>query len=147
MCNIDVAMGYAAIDLLHQRGYEKIVNPVHFGQTAMEPEIYGNKRVEMWCAVKDWMAQDGVNIPDDDELHMDLACVPDVKETVDGPMRLESKKTIRSEFGKSPDIGDALALTFAFPIAMKHTVEKIKRTTKGQTKQEMWGKRGSFSTI
>lgn len=114
--NIDCTNSYAIYDRLKELGYNT-VNAIHFGSRASEDRLYMNKRVEMWCNLRDWIAEDGTKIPNDDEIHADFMAVPDYKETSDGRIRLESKEKIKQEFGMSPDLGDAAALTFAVPIA------------------------------
>jgi len=118
MCNIDVGCGYGTVDRLIERQYRNI-NGVHFGSAANEPDIYRNIRAEMWCNMAKWFEQRNINIPDKDELHADLTSVPDIKYTSDGTTKLESKQNIKKEYGCSPDIGDALALTFAIPYSVK----------------------------
>jgi len=116
---IDVGHGYGVIDRLKELGYGQIVEGIHFGSSAMEDQVYMNKRVEMWCAMRDFFhGEDGeVSIPDDDELQRDLMSMPgEGPPTSSGKVRLESKAVIRKNLGMSPDIGDALALTFAYPI-------------------------------
>lgn len=136
MCNIDTAYGWGTIDRLRERGY-KNVNGVHFGEKAIESDVYRNKRAEMWCNMADWLEQQDVNIPDDDDFHADLSSVPDLKYTSDGTIRLESKENIKKDFGKSPDIGDAAALTFAFPISKANpNVNKLKKAP--NTNQVKW---------
>lgn len=126
MVNIDVAYGWGTIDRLHERGY-KNVNGVHFGEKAIEDDVYRNKRAEMWCSMANWLEKENVNIPDDNDLHADLACVPDIRYTSDGTIKLESKEKIKEEYGKSPDIGDAAALTFAFPLNKADNVKKMSK--------------------
>ena len=125
MCNIDVGLGYGTIDRLHERNY-KNVNAVHFGSSANESDIYRNIRAEMWCNMAEWFKQRNVNIPDKDELHADLTAVPDIKHTSDGTIKLESKEKIKEDYGRSPDIGDALALTFSIPYNVRDEKGKIK---------------------
>jgi len=128
---IDVGLGYGTIDRLKELGYSKRVTGVHFGSSAMENELYINKRAEMWCNLRDWFNEGGVNIPNDDELHADIACVPDYIETSAGKIKLVEKKKIKADFGRSPDIGDALALTFAFPVNQRAVREITKVGGKG----------------
>lgn len=127
---IDVGLGYGTLDRLKELGYSSQVTGVHFGTAALEQDIYLNKRAEMWCNMRDWFVEGGVNIPDDDELHADLACVPDYIETSSGKIKLVEKKKIKEDFGRSPDIGDALAVTFAFPVKPKKT-NGIRKVNKG----------------
>ena len=118
-CNIDVGFGYGIIDRLVELGYGRIVQGVHFGAKAIDEKIYVNKRAEMWCKLRDWIQQeDGeVSIPDSDEVHKDLVCMPDFERTSNGRILLKPKDVIRKKLGMSPDIGDAIALTFAYPVA------------------------------
>jgi hypothetical protein len=128
---IDVGLGYGTIDRLKELGYQKKVTAVHFGATALENDIYINKRAEMWCNMRDWFNEGGVSIPDDDDLHADLACVPDHIETSSGKIKLVEKSKIKQDFGRSPDIGDAIALTFAFPVSNQGNREIKKVGGKG----------------
>lgn len=116
---IDVGHGYGVIDRLHELGYKSVVQGVGFGESAIDDQIYANKRAEMWCLLRDWLAQeDGeVSIPDQDVIHRDLVCVPTELRTTNNRIQLEGKKKIRKLSGFSPDIGDAYALTFAYPLA------------------------------
>ena len=123
---IDVGLGYGTIDRLKELGYKKEVTGVHFGSAAIESDIYLNKRVEMWLNMKLWFNEGEVSIPNNDEIHADLACVPDFIETSSGKIKLVDKRKIKENYGRSPDIGDACALTFAFPvnIAVNRTITK-----------------------
>lgn len=116
-CNIDCTNSYAIYDRLVELGYGKIARAIHFSSKAIENRLYLNKRVEMWCNLRDWIHGGDVDIPDDDELHVDLTCVPDYKETSDSKIKLVSKDIIKQEFGLSPDLGDACALTFAVRVS------------------------------
>jgi len=115
-CFIDVGYGYGTIDRLHELGYKDIVCPVAFNEGAMEPDIYRNKRSEMIIAVAEYINGGDVSIPDDDELHADLACIPIDEQGSDNIRYILGKKEIKKLLGRSPDIYDAFALTFAYPV-------------------------------
>jgi len=115
---IDVTKSYGTLDRLHELGYSKIVAGVLFSEHAMENDIYLNKRVEIWMNMQTWFDKE-VNIPDEDVIQRDLAAMPDVIETSSGVCKLESKDKIIKACGFSPDIGDALAVTFAYPVRSK----------------------------
>ena len=108
-------IGAGIYDRLKELGYHNIVVGVYFGQKADESEKYINKRAEMWAKMADWFKAGGVKIEDTEELHSDLV-VPHYGLDSQGRLKLESKDDIKKRYGKSPDLGDALALTFAFNI-------------------------------
>lgn len=137
MVNIDVGLGYGTIDRLRELSYRNI-NGIHFGERAIESDIYRNKRAEMWCKLAEWLEQPDVNIPDDDALHADLMSVPEIQHTSDGTIRLVSKEKIREQYGKSPDIGDAVALTFAFPVRRIAERKEKMRVAKKPVSQASW---------
>lgn len=75
---------------------------------------YANKRAEMWAAMKKWL-QEGGCIEDDRELLDDLAG-PEAFMNNSGKLQLESKDDMKKRGLASPNKGDALALTFAYPV-------------------------------
>lgn len=109
---IDEGNGGGVIDRLRQLGHDVI--GVHFGGKAGRPRFV-NKRTEMWFEMRDWVTSGGA-IPNDMQLKQDLA-TPTYKFTSGQDVySLESKDDIKKRIGRSPDLGDALALTFAFPV-------------------------------
>ena len=126
--NIDVGgLGAGIYDRLVEMGHGRIVNAVNFGSSALGigptgDEIYANRRAEMWDVMRDWHQHvAGVQIPDDDLIHADLASVvwggDATRWTSANELLLEPKDKIRKRLGFSPDLGDAAALTFAVPVA------------------------------
>lgn len=78
---------------------------------------YKNKRAEMWGKARDWLKEGGA-IPPDDILEQDLIG-PETVGTLDGTIQLESKADMKARGLPSPGRGDALALSFAFPVSKK----------------------------
>lgn len=76
-----------------------------------------NKRAEMWMKMRDWLKEGG-SIPEDKTLYSELTSVETVPRT-DGLIQLESKRDMKSRNLPSPGRADALALTFAYPVANK----------------------------
>lgn len=114
-CFIDAGRGEGVIDRLRQMGYDPI--PVQFGGTALQPH-YQNKRAEMWDAMGAWLREGGA-LPDIPELAADL-CAPTFKYQIGSDrMQMETKDQLKERGLPSPDLGDALACTFAFPVAPK----------------------------
>lgn len=108
---VDGTGGYGAgvIDRLRMLGHNPI--EVQFGGKARDPR-FANKRVEMWWDLGEWVRAGGT-IPDLPELKVEL-CTPTYDhDNARGVMQLESKDDIKKRMGYSPDLGDALALTFA----------------------------------
>jgi hypothetical protein len=112
---IDSGAGAGVIDRLRQLDY--FVVEVPFGGKATQPNLFLNKRAEMWWLVKEWIDNGGA-IPDDNTLKAELSTPTFWYDQV-GRRVLESKDEIKKRLqgGGSPDIADALALTFAYPVA------------------------------
>lgn len=126
---IDAGNGTGVIDRLRQLGHDVI--EVNFGGKAINP-VYVNKRTEMWFNLKEWLDSGG-QIPDDVSLKQDLGA-PTYYFDPGNRKMLEAKDEIKKRGLPSPDLGDALALTFAQPVVAKpkgiilagaHTVEAI----------------------
>lgn len=110
---VDAGCGGGVIDRLRQLGYRQVIE-VPFGGSAAKPEQYANKRAEMWGEMANWIKTIGV-LPDVADLKADL-CQACYDYDISGRLRLESKEKIKERSGKSPDLADALALTFAAPV-------------------------------
>ena len=78
---------------------------------------YANKRAEMWGEMKKWLIEEGM-IEDDQTLKDDLTG-PEAFINIKGKIQLESKDDMKRRGLPSPNKGDALALTFALPVALK----------------------------
>jgi len=106
----ETGLGGGVVDRLKQLGIPVV--GVNFGaQAAVDPGAYANMRAEIWGQMRSWL-QGEVDIPNMRELRDDLV---GVEYGYDGKMRiqLERKDKMRERGLASPDIGDALALTFA----------------------------------
>lgn len=109
---IDGGRGEGVIDRLRQLGHEVI--EVSFGGKALNPR-FADKRSEMWQRMKDWLAEGGA-IPNDAILKTDLSA-PTYTFDAANHMKLERKEDIKKRLARSPDLADALALTFAEAVA------------------------------
>lgn len=76
-------------------------------------------RDELWVRVREWLESRRVRLPYYEQLRTDL-CAPQLKYLSDGRMQVESKASLRSRGFASPDVADALCLTFA-PAGMMAT--------------------------
>jgi len=95
-----------------------VVIPVNFGEAAMDPDKYRNRRAEMHWTLKEWLEDPGgANIPDEDVIQADfLASVIKAGDSLQR-RQLMSKEWMKSKGIASPNLADAGALTFAIPVA------------------------------
>jgi hypothetical protein len=116
-------LGAGVVDRLKEQRYK--IRGVNFGSKAKNQIMWGNKRAEMWGAMRDWLKTGSV--PADRFLKSDLIG-PKTKPDSKGTLFLESKKDMRSRGLASPDAADAIAVTFAFPVASREGRVDKKRT-------------------
>lgn len=109
-----VGIGAGVYDRLLELKCQSLIR-VHAGEAAIEDTKYINKRAEMWGLMRDWLRALPCHIPEDSALSTDLTAA---KFTYDSSRRLklEPKEDMRRRGVASPDSGDALALTFAYPV-------------------------------
>lgn len=136
---IDVGgLGAGVYDRLLELGFGEIVVAVNFGSTksVIDSRKYYNKRDEMWGEMAEWLYNEPSQIPDSGKLQTDLVA-PQKRYSSLGQMKLEPKDDIKARIGRSPDGGDALALTFAFPVAndIEHYSEDIFNNPEGRNKR------------
>ena len=117
-------LGYGILDRLNEQRYK--VRGVNFGWKAKNSIMYGNKRAEIWGTMKDWLKS--ASISQDRQLKADLTG-PTKKPNSAGTIFLEGKKEMRARGLASPDAADALAVTFAFPVAHREAVDKPRHIT------------------
>ncbi len=115
---MDRGYGEGTIDRLIELGYGDKVIGIAFNERPLNPEVYSNKRSEIICEYAKWINGGDVRIPDDDEGHAALACIPVDKPTANGLRAIKPKEEIKKLIGNSRllDIVDADALTFAYPV-------------------------------
>lgn len=122
---IDVGgLGAGVVDRLREMGFARRVTAVNFGSKAIREDRYVNKRAEMWGALRDWLADElPADIPDEDSLQADLVG-PQYSYDSSGRLKLESKEDMKKRGIRSPDLADALALTFAAPVRRSRNTQK-----------------------
>lgn len=135
---IDHGLGYGTIDILHDSGYEKIVQGVYFNEGALEPDKFSNKRTEMHILARDWIEEGGVSIPDEEEIAVILGSIPDHGLTGNGLIKMKPKDEIKRDLGALINIDewDAFILTFAYPVAIG-IVNRGTRLRKIETKSPL----------
>jgi len=113
-------IGAAVVDRLRQLGIENVYE-VWFGGEGRDANWNGvkvrtaNKRAEMWTNMREWLKSG--SIPDEQKLGDDLVGPLYSFAGDDTRIMLERKKDMKKRGLASPDDGDALACTFAEPVA------------------------------
>lgn len=118
-CNrayVDRGYGQGVLTLARQMN-ESII-PVDFGGRANDADTYRNKRAEMYGKLKEWLINSGYLGDSKDEnvveLRRELQSIEyNLRKSDDGKICLCSKDEIRKRLNRSPDVCDAVALTFA----------------------------------
>ena len=113
---VDTAFGAPIVAVLRQMGYQNAYE-VAFGGESPD-EHFLNLRAYMYSKLKDALMLGA--IPKDDENLAQQLCLPGYHIRTGGSkLVIESKQDIQARGEKSPDDADALALTFARPIAIR----------------------------
>lgn len=108
------------IDQLRVLGFAPV--GVQFAGKPTDIARYANKRAEMWFAMADWVKAGGA-LPNVPELVAELT-TPTYAFKGD-KMILEDKVQIKKRLGRSPDLADALALTFAAPVQKVPRIARV----------------------
>lgn len=110
-------IGGSVYDFLKARGYDRktLLYEFHGGGTPNDPHKYLNRRAEIWGAMKEWL--EGGQIPDLPEMDTDLTGPDYGYHPSKQCLVLESKDEMKARGVDSPDLGDALAMTFAVKVA------------------------------
>jgi hypothetical protein len=106
-----VGWAHGAVDVLRAAGRSPYA--VQFDKPSANPR-YANMRAQMWMEMAEWIKGGG--------------CMPRIAEMVseltaptyffsNGKFQIEAKDQVKKRLGRSPDLADALALTFALPDA------------------------------
>lgn len=123
MTFIDVGgLGAGVVDRLRELDFGDRITAVNFGERSIMPEKYVNMRAQMWGEMRDWLADRPCDILDDDVQHGDLVA-PRSSYDSKQRLKLESKESMMNRGLPSPDDGDGLALTFAYPVAPRRGVQ------------------------
>lgn len=99
----------------HPSAYQGMALPVHVGgapTAAVDEGVFGTLRDQLWWRCREWLRADpGAMLPPDEGL-LDELCAP-TYQVRDGKIRVTSKEDLRKLLLRSPDLADALCLTFA----------------------------------
>ena len=108
-------IGGAICDMIGESEWGDKLVSVLSNDAPDDPERAYNKRAEMYVDMRDWLVEaPQAMIEDDDAIQTDLTSIQPVRD-VRNRVKLESKDDMRRRDLPSPDDGDALGLTFAYP--------------------------------
>lgn len=132
MTFVDNTGGYGGevVSRLKDAGY--MVRPVVVSEKPVQPRFL-NLRAEMWFKMAEWI-KDGA-LPQVEGLRDELCAPCFDNNNAAAKFQLEAKDEIKKKIGRSPDIADALALTFAYPVAKREAMPIIGETY-GRAKTE-----------
>jgi phage terminase large subunit len=111
-------VGGGVVDVLRSLGHSVI--PVNFGvppSTRPGGTLVANKRAEMFVTLREWLREGGCIDPSED-LNKELISI-EYHFNKKQEIQLMTKEDMRAIGRESPDWADALAITFAYPVAPK----------------------------
>ena len=117
--NIDNTGGWGSGVIDSLRNWQYAVNDVQFAGKANN-YVYFNKRAEMNVEAALWVKNGGC-LPRIDELTEEATAITYFHNK--DKMQIVDKDQIKDELGRSPDLWDALGLTFAYPVAKRHPLD------------------------
>ena len=130
---IDAGRGEGVISRLHQLGYDHIVHAVHFNGKVYEEGI-ANMKALMWTRMLTWFLDSNkpdmynldnnqhANEPVEEDLAKELS-TPFMIEDEKNMIRVEPKTSLKARGESSPDLAEALGLTFAEEIEPEDVVD------------------------
>lgn len=125
---VDCGGGYGSgvVSYLKNLGDKPV--EVFAGQSAIEANVYANRRAEMWFEMANWIKKGG-SLPNIPEIMPELT-TPTYTTTKAGKLIIEPKEFVKERLGYSPDIADAFSHTFFIPEAP--AANALNRTAAGR---------------
>jgi len=110
----DSGVGGGVSDILWEDGLE--VTAINFGSSAHDPDVFANRRAELFWAVREGFRPDSLEnkqyVPSEFHTIVDECTKIKYKTNRAGKLLIESKDEMKRRLKKSPDCADAYALTF-----------------------------------
>jgi hypothetical protein len=136
----ETGLGAGVVDRLREENWN--VNGVNVASSAEDEEHYANLRAELGWKIKEWLKT--AQLPKDDDFY-EMVNIR-YKFNSKGQLLLESKEDIKKRGLPSPDVFDALMLTFAKPTGRREpamlqvyreNAEKMQKNQQGLTISEI----------
>ena len=122
-----VGLGAGPYDRMRENGLP--VRSLNASEAASIREKYHRRRDELWYLAREWFEQQTVSIPFDEDLMSELT-TPKFEVRSNGVIQVESKKDFKKRLdANSPDLAEALILTFAGGLQKveEHYIDRYKR--------------------
>lgn len=141
---VDDTGGYggAVIDSLLFNTDDLDVTPIKYNAAAQDKR-YANKRTEMYMRLRDWVRRGGC-LPKNHKLKEELLAME--ISFHNGITKLIPKSVVKSKIGRSPDLSDALAQTFADLDEVTTTPSKNMSSTDAKFMRQFNSNRGQHAT-
>lgn len=110
-----IGLGAGVADRLRELGFN--VRDVNVAEASpMNPQA-SRLRDELWLSLRDWLNQRACRLPADDGLKTEISA-PLFGFLSNGKYKIEGKEEMKKRLKRSPDLADALCLTFAGQAAL-----------------------------
>ena len=109
----EIGIGAGTLDACRQMGLN--VRGVGYSKKAFNYKKFSSIRDECWWNLREKLQKGEISLPDDDMLAGDLTAPKYGFDSLGGRIKIEEKEKTKGRLGRSPDSGDALAVTFGFP--------------------------------
>lgn len=117
----------------------ELVNAVNVGDPAQDEETYMNRRAEAYWRLREWI-KTGSTLKEAGDAWEELLTIRQRKE-LSGKMKMMGKREMRNEGYKSPNIADALMLTFTRKeTKVKKPEKELKPWEKKKKKKSLGGR-------
>lgn len=115
---MDVTGGYGigAFNRLKVLNYNDIFPVVFSGESDESPDLFENKRFEIYENTRKWLTETESDLPNDPDLEQELVAQELIYNKRTGKKQLLAKADLKDLLGRSCDKSDALAVSFAFPV-------------------------------
>jgi hypothetical protein len=110
LCVDSIGLGSGVADRLRELGFT--VRDVNVSESSAMNPTAAKLRDELWLAVKEWLNQRACRLPKMDELRQELVA-PTYTFVSSGKIKVEGKAEMKRRGMRSPDLADAICLTFA----------------------------------
>ena len=117
-----IGIGAGVADILRNNNIP--VAMVQVSEKPMDQERFDSTRDELWWRLREWFEEGACSISRALLPHQKQALLKDIQDirfkySPSGKIKIESKKDMKTRLGYSPDVGDALCLTFTHKIRNK----------------------------